>query len=624
MYYPRFTKVIVNFFVTKDQSIPKRNRINWHYAKDDHMFTTIKVVSRHKDTQLYGAMLPNELTNEAIRDSKSYKEYYDIASGAKPPKTKASVKKKRVGSAKDKTKQAPKASSGAHEGTGVSPGVPDVPTYGSDDEQISWKSSDEEDDDDEENVSNDEDDDDQDNDDDQGDDDEQTDSDNYGDDFVHPKFSTHDEKDKEEDSFDLRVHTPSHVESTDDEQSDEEIQGANIEGEEMDEEQTNEYDKANELYKDVNINLEGRDSEMTDALRTIIQTPQVLEDTHVTITAVNPESQQQSSYVSSGFVSHMLNLSPDTGIDSIFNLNNELTSLVDVQVTTTTTEPPLLFDHILKALEDNFLEFKQTNQFAEAISTISGIVDAYLANKMHEAVKTVVELQSDRLRDEAQAENADFINKLDDNIKKIIKDQVKEQVKAQISKMLPKIEKTVNEQLEAEVLTRSSNESKTSHAIATNLSELELKKILIDKMERNKSIHRSDEQKNLYKALVDAYESEKLILDKYGDTRKRARKEPESTSAPKEKTSKSTGKSKEGSKPHQEHSSKSTQADEPMHADKEMEEPTHQEFDTGFTEEQPVDEITQHPDWFMKPSKPTTPDRDWNKILPAQYGPVQP
>ncbi|GKB98316.1 hypothetical protein Tco_0984453 [Tanacetum coccineum] len=562
MYYPRFTKVIVNFFVTKDQSIPKRNRINWHYAKDDHMFTTIKVVSRHKDTQLYGAMLPNELTNEAIRDSKSYKEYYDIASGAKPPKTKASVKKKRVGSAKDKTKQAPKASSGAHEGTGVSPGVPDVPTYGSDDEQISWKSSDEEDDDDEENVSNDEDDDDQDNDDDQGDDDEQTDSDNYGDDFVHPKFSTHDEKDKEEDSFDLRVHTPSHVESTDDEQSDEEIQGANIEGEEMDEEQTNEYDKANELYKDVNINLEGRDSEMTDALRTMKRT-------------------KQMNYIGT-------------------------------------------FDHILKALEDNFLEFKQTNQFAEAISTISGIVDAYLANKMHEAVKTVVELQSDRLRDEAQAENADFINKLDDNIKKIIKDQVKEQVKAQISKMLPKIEKTVNEQLEAEVLTRSSNESKTSHAIATNLSELELKKILIDKMERNKSIHRSDEQKNLYKALVDAYESEKLILDKYGDTRKRARKEPESTSAPKEKTSKSTGKSKEGSKPHQEHSSKSTQADEPMHADKEMEEPTHQEFDTGFTEEQPVDEITQHPDWFMKPSKPTTPDRDWNKILPAQYGPVQP
>ncbi|GKG21474.1 hypothetical protein Tco_0384069, partial [Tanacetum coccineum] len=105
------------------------------------------------------------------------------------------------------------------------------------------------------------------------------------------------------------------------------------------------------------------------------------------------------------------------------------------------------------------------------ISSIPDIIDAYLANKMHEAVKTDVQLQSKKLRDEVQAENADFLNKLDDNIKKIIKDQVKEQVKAQVSKILPKIEKTVSEQLEAEVMTRSSTESKTSLAIAANLSE---------------------------------------------------------------------------------------------------------------------------------------------------------
>ncbi|GKF01341.1 hypothetical protein Tco_0028264, partial [Tanacetum coccineum] len=67
-------------------------------------------------------------------------------------------------------------------------------------------------------------------------------------------------------------------------------------------------------------------------------------------------------------------------------------------------------------------------------------------------------------------------------------------------------------------MTRSSTESKTSNAVAANLSELELKKILIDKMESNKSIHISDEEKNLYKALVEAYESDKLILDTYGDT----------------------------------------------------------------------------------------------------------
>ncbi|GJV32556.1 hypothetical protein Tco_1392956 [Tanacetum coccineum] len=103
MYYPCFTKVIVNFFMTKDQSIPRQNNVNWHYARDDHMFTTIKVVSRHEDTQLYGAILPNELTNEDIRNSKSYKEYYAIASSTEPPKTKARVKKKQVGPDKTKT-----------------------------------------------------------------------------------------------------------------------------------------------------------------------------------------------------------------------------------------------------------------------------------------------------------------------------------------------------------------------------------------------------------------------------------------------------------------------------------------------------------------------------------------
>nr|GEW55699.1 uncharacterized mitochondrial protein AtMg00810-like [Tanacetum cinerariifolium] len=46
----------------------------------------------------YSVILPVELTNEAIRNSESYKEYYAIASGAEPPKTKASVRKKQSSS----------------------------------------------------------------------------------------------------------------------------------------------------------------------------------------------------------------------------------------------------------------------------------------------------------------------------------------------------------------------------------------------------------------------------------------------------------------------------------------------------------------------------------------------
>ncbi|GKA63957.1 hypothetical protein Tco_0763563 [Tanacetum coccineum] len=422
MFNPRFTKVVINHFMSQDQSIPRRNKVDWHMANDDLILTTMRFIPQHEVVQKYGAILPNNLTTQAMKESEAYKTYYAFATGKAIPKPNGS---------------------GAYEGVGVKPRVPDVPTYGSDNEHISWKSNEEEDDDEEYDEHDDEE---------QGDDDEQTDSNNDGDNFVHPKFSTHDKEDKEEDSFDPR---------------------------------------------DVNVNLEGRDTKMIDDPRIIVQTTQVIEDTHVIITPVYLEGQQQSSSVSSGFVSNMLNPSPDTCIDSLFNLNTGSTSLVDVLVTTfaeppllsTTTLPPLptpLITHLQQTPVPTPATFNQTNQFAVAVSLIPGIVDAYLANKMHEAVKTV--------------------------------DQVKEQVKAQVSKILSKIEKTVNEQLEAEVLTRLSNESKTSHAVAANLSKLELKKILIDKVESNKSIHRSDEQKNLYKALVDAYKSDKLILDTYGDT----------------------------------------------------------------------------------------------------------
>ncbi|GKD10169.1 hypothetical protein Tco_1189854 [Tanacetum coccineum] len=252
----------------------------------------------------------------------------------------------------------------------------------------------------------------------------------------------------------------------------------------------------------------------------------------------------------------MLNPILDTGIDSILNPNTESTSLVDVPVTTHDEIPPsfvttlplppipliqplqqtpvstttivpstslqnfpnfgslLEFKDRVKSLEDDFSEFKQTNPFAKVVSSILGIVDRYLANQMNEAVKEAVQLQSDRLREEAQAENQDFINKIDENMKKTIKEQVEVQVKEQVSKILPRIEKSVNKQLEGEVLTRSSNEAKTSHAVAVDLSELELKKILIYKMENNKSV----QQKTLYKALVDAYETDKDNLATYGET----------------------------------------------------------------------------------------------------------
>nr|GFA36121.1 integrase, catalytic region, zinc finger, CCHC-type, peptidase aspartic, catalytic [Tanacetum cinerariifolium] len=343
---------------------------------------------------------------------------------------------------------------------------------------------------------------------------------------------------------------------------------------------------------------EGRVVQMAD-----VHTTQEFEDTHVTLTPVNPDGRQQ------------IPQAPTPPITSSSTLLQDLPNFGSL----------FGFDHRLKTLEANFFEFMQTNQFAGVVSSILRIVQRYMDKPMNEAVKVAVQIQSDRLRDEAQAENEEFLKNLDENIQKIIKEQVKEQVKVQVSKILSKIEKMVNEQLEAEVLTRSSKSSKTSYVVAAHLSEMELKKILIAKIEGNKSIHRSDEQRNLYKALVKAYESDKIILDTYGDvvTLKRRRDDDaDKDEEPFAESDRGSKRQREGKEP--ETTSESGPAEEPLQTTHDLEEPSHQEFEIGAADDQPIAEASQHPEWFYQQKKPLTPDHDWNKTLSATHRSIQP
>nr|GEU38356.1 hypothetical protein [Tanacetum cinerariifolium] len=86
----------------------------------------------------------------------------------------------------------------------------------------------------------------------------------------------------------------------------------------------------------------------------------------------------------------------------------------------------------------------------------------------------------------------------------------------------------------------------------------------------------------------------KLTHDR-GSKRRREGKEPESTSAPKEKATKTTCKSTEWSKSHQKTTSDSAPAEEPMQTTQDLEEPSHQEFETCVADDQPIAEASQHP-----------------------------
>nr|GEX89209.1 hypothetical protein [Tanacetum cinerariifolium] len=340
MYYPRFTKVIIDYFMTRKPSISRRNKINWHYVRDDVLFSTIKVVSRHQTTQQYGVILPIELTTDEIRNRKAYKEYYACAMGEAAHKPKASARKKKGESASSTTpptptptttiESAPRLSattkgkqsaraitsteptyfqrteakqlkialkrsrqethisqqrgSGTDEGTGSKPRVLDVPSNDSE-EELSWNSSDDED------VGG------------------------------HEEGNKSDESDDERDegSNDDSNETVKAGAGKDDDDNDDEDDDENDEEEELakdDEEDAETGKGGNEVSESAGeIKKEETRQEEEESFDSIPKTPE--ENSHVTVTLVNPDGPQESSSVSS-FVTIMLNPASDVGVESIF------------------------------------------------------------------------------------------------------------------------------------------------------------------------------------------------------------------------------------------------------------------------------------------------------------------
>ncbi|GJW77146.1 hypothetical protein Tco_0138828 [Tanacetum coccineum] len=93
MPYPRFTKVIIDYFISKDNTISMRNMINLHTVRDDILLGTLKFVSKTKDCQIYGAMIPDGMINDDIKLSKAYKTYLDYSIRKVPPKKARKFKK---------------------------------------------------------------------------------------------------------------------------------------------------------------------------------------------------------------------------------------------------------------------------------------------------------------------------------------------------------------------------------------------------------------------------------------------------------------------------------------------------------------------------------------------------
>ncbi|GJZ78380.1 hypothetical protein Tco_0643217 [Tanacetum coccineum] len=452
MYYPRFTKLVVNFVMDKDPSIPRRN-------KEVEQLKIITKRSRHKTHSSH-------------------------ASGV-----------------------------GADEGTGVTPGVPDAPNYDSEDD-ISWKSSD--DDQDDEQAQ-----------DDKmhikmtkfkmNDDEEQTESDD-------------DEETDEDDSFDSTINTPSSISSSDDEDGDNEVEGTNVEGAKSDEEATYKEDQGYEAVEDTNTDL---DEEMNhhknhpSLHKSSPPTPRIL----IVIQTQQPPI-----------------LTPATTTSSLLQNLPNFASLFG-------------FDYRLKALEDNFSELRQTNQYARKRSSFHSwqpLINIRQIKKQKQFPGAIIKgsqlhlrlsyIQCILTRPLVDAYEADKI-------------------------LLEYIREYGHNKKPRDGAMKTRNPRRTDRGPREEGQE---KNPLLPVLQ----VKRQPRQQERLPLLV-------LIHNKKS-------------------------------------CSQSVAVEETMQTTDVFEAPAHQEFETGIHDEQAEEEVQHLPDWFQQPTRLPSPDHAWNKSVPAVHESVQP
>ncbi|GKC58324.1 hypothetical protein Tco_1085922 [Tanacetum coccineum] len=213
------------------------------------------------------------------------------------------------------------------------------------------------------------------------------------------------------------------------------------------------------------------------------------------------------------------------------------------------------------------------------------MVDDLLSSRIVYATRTALESYTKEFEKKAQEERKLYI----DVVEKSVKDIIKDEVKSLLPQILPK-----------EV---SDFTTPSTYEAAASLIEFELKKILLDKIEKSKSYQATPEYRELYDGLVKSYNFEKDLFSSYGNISKDA-EPPKGSKSKDSKTS-----SSKGTKSQPKSSRKSVQAKEPVFEVVDTEMPQDQ---GGDTKDQPNVKVTPMDDWLKKLKRPSTPDPDWN------------
>ncbi|GJZ21845.1 hypothetical protein Tco_0558884 [Tanacetum coccineum] len=293
-------------------------------------------------------------------------------------------------------------------------------------------------------------------------------------------------------------------------------------------------------------------------------------------------------------------------------------------------------------------DFASVFRFNDKITTLEKEVARLKKDPLHTQVTTLVDEHLDTWLGETREE---FMNFLSESLTA----RIKEQVKGQLPQILPKevsnfappvIKALIKKSCDEVTLAKVSSQPHSTYEAASTLTEFELKKILIDKMEKSESYLAAPEHRDCYDSLKKSYDLDKDFFFSYdvyslkrsrkdkdkdedpsagsdrGLKKRKLSKDAEPTTGPKKKDS--TSGSSKGTKSQPKSSRKSIQSEEPVFEVADSDIPQDQEGNLGDNEDEPRNETASRRDWFKKPTPPQEPtDPDWYVGKTTQEGPTQ-
>ncbi|GJT29436.1 hypothetical protein Tco_0909711 [Tanacetum coccineum] len=576
----------------RKKSISWRNRIGMHTSKDDYLINTLRFVSRKEASQIYRAVLPECLTSPEMKESKAYKTYLGYATGEVPPKVarkfkKASPSKKEselVPGDEEPVKKlqrlkTPTKKSASKPTTGIIIREPPVETKSKRKEKEKVD------------VAH-----------------------GKGIELLSEVALSEKAQMKEARKKSLRdfhkthpsgsgmvAEKPPSVEKitptvtsegtgdkpgvpdvTNDDSSESESESwANDERrQQVMKAKIEEFDQENESEDDEMKRIvqgEGNDTEMTEAqqgnenLETTQE--QVVEDAHVTISTV---LKKRSPYV------HVHHEVPRT------------------QAPTLLTIPVLVIPESSRLEKESWYDLRKNPLHTQ----VTSLVDSHLDTRLEKPDNNHGNLLSESLTA---------------RIKEQVKDQLPQILPQEVSNFTPPvIEKLIKESRDEVTLAKVSSEPQSTYEDAFRLTEFELKKILLDKMEKSDTYLTAPEHRDCYDGLKKSYALDKDFFYSYdvyslkrgqndkdkdedpsagsdgGLKKRKTSKDTEPTTSPKKKDS--TSESSKGTKSQPKSTRKYVQSEEPVFEVADSDMPQDQAGNLGDNEDEPMDKTASRCD----------------------------